>query len=275
MSTTALSLSLLLAASAAAEPPVAAPAVALRPRLIILPIAPEVGVDESVTKLLDDLLSVSLSRFVELDAISTSDVAELMAHEANKQALGCDDASCMAELAGAIGARYVVSGRIGKLGARYSFTVSLFDSERAISIGRANRTGRSLDEIADGVDAQVEELVTSLGLTIKSGIGPSRRPAALPPPDPPADSVRLSGIALTGGLCATGSCLGLVGVLADYAVTSIFAAGLGGAPSYNGRFDSSDFLGTSVCCCGVSLCAIGLATIPFTWMPDDDEGKDP
>jgi TolB-like protein len=271
MSTRVLPFLLWIFASAAgAEAPVGE-----RARLIILPIAPEVGVDESVTKLLDDLLSVSFSRFVELDAISTSDVAELMAHEANKQTFGCDDASCMAELAGAIGARYVVSGRIGKLGARYSFTVSLFDSERAVSVGRANRTGNSLDEIADGIDAQVEEMVAPLALTFKDGIGPSRKSVTLPPPDKkvPDDAVSFSGVALSGGLCASGACLGAGSLIAEYIVIVLTSMNQSNA-SYNGRFDPTDFIGLSVCGCGIGVAALGLAVIPFTWFPSEEEPEE-
>jgi len=245
-----------------------------RERLIILPITPEIGVDPGETKLLDDLLSVSFSRFNELDAISANDVEELVAHEANKQALGCDDASCLAELSGAMGARYVVSGRIGKLGARYSLTISLFDSSKTSNVGRANRTGASLDEIALGLDAQVEDVVISLGVTLRSGATRTMKPApALPPPDrAPADedAVKLSGIGLTAGLCGAGACVGASTLIVEYIVIVLTSLN-GSNASYNGRFDATDFVGVSVFCCGLGIGAIGLAVIPFTWFPDEPE----
>ena len=42
---------------------------------------------------------------------------------------GCDDASCVAELGGALGAKYLISGQVGKLGSLYTLQLKLIDIE--------------------------------------------------------------------------------------------------------------------------------------------------
>ena len=47
-----------------------------------------------------------------------------------KQAVGCDDVSCAAEIGGALGINYMVAGTAGKLGSRIVFSLKLIDTKK-------------------------------------------------------------------------------------------------------------------------------------------------
>jgi TolB-like protein len=252
------------------------------PKLLILPMKAEAGVEEATGKLLDDVLAVAFARYAGIESISQHDVTEMMDLEAERQAAGCDEASCLAEIAGAMGARYVVSGRIGKLGSRFSFTLSLFDSSEARNVSRANRVGSSLDEIADAIDGQVDELLASMKLSLRPGAKKGMQAAALPPPDKAKNGsggddgpyVSLLGIGLTSGFCGGSACVTLGAGIAEYAIFAL-AATSGSFSANNGRFDWQDFVAPSICGCGALLGIVGLALIPFTWFPDEEEEAAP
>jgi TolB-like protein len=114
-----------------------APATPATPtRVLVLDLAREgdvaVGVVENVTA----LVSANLATYPELDVVANADVRQMMALEGTKQEMGCGDTSCLAELAGALGARFVVFGSVGRLGTKTILHINLFDSSTTQSTGR-------------------------------------------------------------------------------------------------------------------------------------------
>ena len=59
---------------------------------------------------------------------------------------GCDEASCIAELGGALGARYLITGRIGKLGSTFSLNIKLIDIEKVSAANAASAHGKSVED---------------------------------------------------------------------------------------------------------------------------------
>src|SRR5688572_14276841 len=98
--------------------------------LVLEPTGDEV--EASVRAAVASLVSIELAKNQGLEVVASTDVKKMAALEAEKQTLGCDDAgSCLAELAGAMGARYVVFGDAAKLGSLTVINLSLFDSTAA------------------------------------------------------------------------------------------------------------------------------------------------
>lgn len=136
---------------------------AAKVKVLVLSLKATQGLDETTAQLLDDLVTVELARYPDFDVISDADVRQLVELEAERAAVGCEmDSSCLAEIAGAMGAQYVVSGRIGTIGSRISLTFSLYDSTKATSVGRVNLSDDKIDAIADGIPAAIHELVAGL-----------------------------------------------------------------------------------------------------------------
>ncbi len=208
------------------------------------------GVDRASLSTLTNLVTISLSQHERFDVLASSDVREVVALEAEKQAIGCEsDASCLAEVAGAMGARFVVFGQLGTLGSLYVLTLNLFDSEAASAAGRVVLKADSLEGLAEKLDAAVARLVAQglqgaagdeelkvLVLDLKPAAGvvtsapepPATASSATAPPD---DGGSLPWFLVSGGAVAGlgvvglagGAGLGLVGAgLADEANELVF-----------------------------------------------------
>lgn len=90
---------------------------------------------------------------------SSEDVRALLTHQKDRFMLGCgSDATCMAELGGALGADEIVAGRLGRLGDTYVLELRRVEVAQARSLGSATRTVRRADAIASAVVALVAEL---------------------------------------------------------------------------------------------------------------------
>lgn len=73
-----------------------------------------------------------LDRLEVFSIISRQEIRAMLSYEAQKQALGCDaGSSCLAEIGGALGVRYLVSGTLGKIGESYAFNLVLTDIDTA------------------------------------------------------------------------------------------------------------------------------------------------
>ncbi len=119
-----------------------------------------VVVDANTAQALSELTTVAAARHKVFDVISSADVRRALELEANKQIAGCSEAtSCMAEIAGAMGARYVVFGSVASIGTQILLSLNLFDSKLATSAGRVSIKAGSVDDLLAHVDGAVDELL--------------------------------------------------------------------------------------------------------------------
>ena len=143
------------AASPAAVP--AAPA-ADKQRVLVLDLDAS-GVDAGQVKLINGLVTDSVARFERFEVISSADVRQLVAMEADKSAAGCDTSSCLAEVAGALGAQKVVFGNLGRLGNLTIVTLSLFDTKAAKAVGRQRLEVRDIETLPHALDTALSTLM--------------------------------------------------------------------------------------------------------------------
>jgi len=118
-------------------------------------------IEEEVVGIITNMVSAELSNYEDsFEIITNSDMRQMVALEAEKQSMGCsNDSSCLAELAGAMGARFVMFGEVGKLGKNIIITFNLFDSQEAKAAGRAIVTINSLDVVPEKVPPAIAKLV--------------------------------------------------------------------------------------------------------------------
>lgn len=74
------------------------------------------GTDPSRAFLIENVVLAALSKYKRFNVISKSDIANMLDAENLKEAMECDQASCMAEIAGALGTELIVAGTLGDLG---------------------------------------------------------------------------------------------------------------------------------------------------------------
>jgi hypothetical protein len=120
-----------------------------------------------------DIMTETLDKQGAFKAISMRDIARMMDFEAEKQGLGCsDDSSCLAEMVGALGAQYLVTGSVALVGEQYLVQLQLFDIDAAKVSQRESRdfTGApsGLLEVIEGTTKTlVRELLKARAGTLK------------------------------------------------------------------------------------------------------------
>ena len=130
--------SLSVTAARAAQPGAAPDAE--KPRLVVLGLSPAGGVEPEIAQSLTEAVTAEIAARGLFQVISASEVQTLLGFERQKQLLGCsEEGECLTELAGALGARFVLSGSIARLGSTYQLNLQTLDSSRAAPLGRATR----------------------------------------------------------------------------------------------------------------------------------------
>ncbi len=190
------------------------------PGLAALNLKAQRGVDASLAELISEAtLSELRSTRRFKSVIGSSDVAAMISAEQQKQALGCDEDSCLAQLGGALGVPYLLTGSLGKVGSRYMLNIKLLAVEEAKAAGRITQMFASEDAIVDGLKPSLNRLLLD-AFGAASAAAPSAAPAATP-----ATTVASSKVAKGAWKKWTGLGLGVVGAgLAAYSFSPVSAA---------------------------------------------------
>lgn len=118
------------------------------------------------------LVGNQLAASKDFKVITQSDIATLLGIERQKQLLGATDGectdSCMTELAGAVGARFVVSGRVDRFGEAYVLTANLFDAQAAKALVKARADAKNDAAIPEAVTEITHQLTEALSATVPS-----------------------------------------------------------------------------------------------------------
>ncbi len=124
-------------------------------------------------RVLTDLAAANLDGAGPFDVVTSADVAELLDNEARKQALGCDQAGCLAELAGMLGADFIVSGHVAP-GERRALVVDirLIAAEDGRGVGEVNFVNRDLTTAAVRLNLALDVLTAELTGTKAPAVPP-------------------------------------------------------------------------------------------------------
>lgn len=159
----------------------------------------QVAVDRPTARALGELATVAASRHKVFDVISSADLRRTVEFEAERQVAGCseDATSCLADVAGAMGARYVVFGQLAMLGSQIVVPLNLFDSQTGSSVGRVVIRGASLEEILGRIDSAMDELLApAIAASARGGARVRLLVMDLDPPQPaPATSIKAAAAA--------------------------------------------------------------------------------
>ena len=74
------------------------------------------GFDADQALLIENVILAELSKHKQFNVISKSDVVNMLDVEQLKQSVNCSQESCIAEIAGALGTEYLVTGNLGNMG---------------------------------------------------------------------------------------------------------------------------------------------------------------
>jgi len=149
------------------------PAVADPPRVKVamLPVVvqQDLAVLRDVVPMLSATLAARLQETGRYTVITTQEVAALVAAESERQALGCTDDGCLAELVGALGAQQVLTSALTATGGTLVWNSVITEQASGTVVGRMSVQAASTDALL----AQVPEVV--LGLTGQVGTPDQQR----------------------------------------------------------------------------------------------------
>jgi len=98
------------------------------PTLIVFDIVTEKGVEKSTGNMLTEVVIDRIAGLGRYIVIGQKDIDKMMAWEEKKQLQGCNDTSCLVQIAGALGAHYYIEGSIGVIGNQYIITLKQIDA---------------------------------------------------------------------------------------------------------------------------------------------------
>lgn len=180
-----LLLSILLAANPA--PPVE------KPKLLVLGLTPAGGLEAETADAFSEAISSELAKSAYFSVVAKKEMETLIGLERQRQMMGCgeDSSACLAELAGALGARFVLSGSLARLGPSYQLSLQVMDTARAQAVGRSSRMANDLAVLRKGLAYAVAEATGT------------------PPPPAPSRILPLSLLGAGGVALVTGGLVGM------------------------------------------------------------------
>ena len=125
----------------------AAPAV-FASQIVAMDVDPAGGVKKRIATALTPMLHSELSRVQGISLITQDDIRAMLKLDATKGSVGCDDSSCLADIAGALGAELLVTAKLGRVGRSYNLTLTLIQVDGAQVLRRVNGQAKGSEEAA-------------------------------------------------------------------------------------------------------------------------------
>jgi hypothetical protein len=133
------------------------------PRILVLDLK-AVGASAQVAHTVSASVAVQVGRHKTLQVVSDADVRRIADLAAERSIAGCDNEQCLTELAGAIGADYVVFGEVGRVDELTVITLGVLDYEKAAVLSRETLRGEDLSALLQALDGRVDRLLAGAGL---------------------------------------------------------------------------------------------------------------
>jgi tetratricopeptide (TPR) repeat protein len=117
-------------------------------------------INPSYAQDLTSILVSEISKLKKYEVYSQENVRTLAGWTAERMQLGCTDTKCLTAL-GQMDIAKLISGRVGKIGNRYSVSLNLFDTQNAKAENAVSEFGASEGELIDLVQVAVRKLLGS------------------------------------------------------------------------------------------------------------------
>ena len=129
-----------------------------KPTLLVAPLK-AVGVSSIFAEILTEDLRTFVGRSEQFALVTPEEMAAIDKELARQLSGGCDEASCIAELGGALGAQFMATGIVSKVGERLSVNVKLIDIATVTAKRVSARRASSIELLQDQMAPLVAELL--------------------------------------------------------------------------------------------------------------------
>ncbi len=131
------------------------------------------GVSEGSAAVITEMVATEIANLRKYDVVSRADIQTMLGFQLQKKMLGCaEDTACMAEIGGALGADYILSGQVSEFGKRYRLALTLQDVKKGKVV---SRLGAFCDRSEEALAVATQQAVTNIFRELEWG-------GELPPP---------------------------------------------------------------------------------------------
>jgi TolB-like protein len=133
-------------------------------KVVVLDLAASDKPVQTLASTLTEQILTELSATNRLEVMGRSDMAAILGLERQKQLLGCSDDSstCLAEIGGALGAPYLVSGMVAQVGTKIRLDLKLIQTNESKVLARQGQVVGSPEEALTATTAMLKELVKAI-----------------------------------------------------------------------------------------------------------------
>ncbi|MBW2704339.1 MAG: hypothetical protein JRF33_26270 [Deltaproteobacteria bacterium] len=143
----------------------------------VMEFASKGGVTQEQMDALGDMLANNIRAAGKYKVIGNSDIRAALNLESQKQLLGCNDDSCVAEIGGALGVRWVVLGNISQFGETYLLNLKLLDVEKvSVAQGISKKIDGGQSALIDALPIAAAELMKAAEQAMGMGESPKDNP---------------------------------------------------------------------------------------------------
>lgn len=142
-------------------------------KVAVMPFAQQ-GVDERVARIMDTLLAQEVHSQGRFQVLGLNELNAVLGLEKMKEAIGCNDITCAAEIGGALGVRFIVSGVLGRLGSRLMINLMYIDTEKLAVLKRVTHYVKHDEDLFPGAlreatDKLFKQDINAVPLMTKEG----------------------------------------------------------------------------------------------------------
>ncbi|HEY1086041.1 MAG TPA: hypothetical protein VGE37_00045 [Archangium sp.] len=213
------------------------------------------GVDADTAASISDGIGPEIDKRGYFRTLTSKDVQTILGVERQRALLGCspEGSSCLTELAGAMGAPFVLSGTISKIGPSLQLTMQLLDVSKSQVVARTIRIARDPESLRQLLPWAVAEAT------------------ATPPPPRPSKVPGFIFIGAGGAAAATGIAVGASALIQEQQLQHDLdsgqrTSGLLESPAYykqkGDELALQKTLGLAALCGGAALIGVGIYLLP-------------
>jgi len=164
---------------------------ASRVKIAVTDIRSVQGVAPGTATILSDIVVSEVAR-AGYDVVSHADITAILGFEKQKKVLGCsEDSSCLAEIGGALGVDFMLTGQVGQIGTRNRVSLLLVDTKKARVVARsAQFSDQNEDALVRAAESALKEVLAGIRAAQAAAQAPAASaPAAVKAAPPPAKTI--------------------------------------------------------------------------------------
>ena len=119
-------------------------------------------VNASTAEKCTDAATNAVTRLKLFNVITGNDIRSMIEQQQLKEMMNCDAESCMAQIAGALEARYMLTGKVSKAGSSWTVNLTLLDVETAQAVDRQTASFTDQAKIIEEVGGGSKRLFNSI-----------------------------------------------------------------------------------------------------------------